>query len=116
MDQTTKSKDCRNRRAFLRGMAAVAAMPALPALPMPVLRGALLPATLEAQQTLPAPSPDVATLAQLVRLRFGNYLEDRDLPVLERGLERISRSRAELLKVKISNSDAPDCLFRPDAF
>jgi hypothetical protein len=109
-----KPTDRNNRRAFLCGLAAAAVVPALPAIPATAWGAILAPGKAAGRQTPSSPSPEVAALTELVRLRYGKYLEDRDMPVLRRGLERIPRSAAEVLKVRITNNDPPDCLFIPD--
>jgi hypothetical protein len=107
----TNSPNPRSRRSFVFGLAAAAA--AAPEL-AGVLGAALAPANAAGQQTQTSHSPENDALTELVRLRYGNYLQSADMPILERGLDRLSRSAKEVLKVKIDNGDAPDCLFQPD--
>ncbi len=91
----------RSRRSFLFGLAAATAVPALPV-------------NVAGQQTQASPSTEADALMEIVRLRYSKYLEDGDSPVIERGIERVLRSTQEVLKVKIHNGDAPDCVFHPD--
>ncbi|HEY2014777.1 MAG TPA: hypothetical protein VGH38_14815 [Bryobacteraceae bacterium] len=92
----------RNRRAFLQSMAAAPLM---------------VPVTEAAQaQVQETPSPfagQVDALAELVKLRYGKYLAEGDMPEIKRGIERMLRNAETLSKIKISNGDEPDFMFHP---
>jgi hypothetical protein len=105
-----------SRRSFLRNLGAAAGMPIV-GVPMMSALAEAAPAAAQAttaSHPTTAASGEVAVLMELVRLRYGQYLDESSLPLVERGLGRLRRSADEILKVKISNGDAPDCLFDPD--
>lgn len=87
----------KNRRTFLRALAAAPA----------------ISATREAaaQDAAGAPDPEVAVRAELVRLRFGKYLKDDDMPEIKRGIERMLRNAEALSRFKLTNGDEPDFMF-----
>jgi len=90
----------KNRRTFLRALAAAPA----------------ISATREAAAQDAAPSPEsaeVAVRAELVRLRFGKYLNDDDMPEIKRGIERMLRNAEALSRFKLTNGDEPDFMFHP---
>jgi hypothetical protein len=90
----------RNRRTFLRSVAAV-----------PLVFTAA--ETGQAQEP-PAPfSNQVEELAKLVELRYGKYLADGDMGEIKRGIERMVRNAERISRVKITNADEPDFLFHP---
>lgn len=90
----------KNRRTFLRALAAAPAIPA---------------AAAAAQEAAPAPqSAEVDARAELVRLRFGKYLTDDDMPEIKRGIERMLRNAEALSRIKLTNGDEPDFLFHPE--
>ncbi len=109
MAKPTNSPRPHSRRSFLFGLAAATAVPELPA-----LSGAtMLPANAAGQQTQ-THSVEVDAFTEVVRMRYGKYLQSADWSILQRGLDRLPRTATEVLKVNIHNSDAPDCLFQPD--
>ena len=110
MTKSTDSHNCRSRPFFLFGLAAATAAPELPA----AQGTTLAPAVAVAQQAKDSHSDEVDALTEIVRLRYGKYLQSDDMPILQRGLKRLSATREEVLKVPIHNGDAPDCLFQPD--
>lgn len=110
MTKRTNSPNCHSRRSFLFGLAAATAVPELSA-----ARGtALAPAVAAAEQATVSHSSEVDALTEIVRLRYGAYLQSGDTLILQRGLARFSGTREEVLKVGIHNGDAPDCLFEAD--
>ena len=97
-----------SRRIFLLGLTAVSALPALSeasaAIPAP--------ATAAEPQAQASNSTEVDALMTIVTFRYGSYLQSAELPMVRRGLERLQRNAAELLKVPIHNGDAPGVLER----
>jgi hypothetical protein len=98
------------RRAFLLGLTAVSALPAF----SDALAATPAPAAAAESQAHASNSTEVDALMAIVTSRYGSYLQSAELTMVGRGLERLQRNAAELLKVPIHNGDAPDCLFHPD--
>jgi hypothetical protein len=98
-----------SRRAFLLGLTAVSALPAFSD-----ALAATPGATAAEPQAQASNSTEVDALMAIVTSRYGSNLQGAELPMVRRGLERLQRNAAELLKVSIHNGDAPDCLFHPD--
>lgn len=97
------AKKTNSRRKFLQ------TLPAAPLLPA-AIGSAVFPVEAEAA----APLPDqVNALAQVVQVRFGEYLKPGDLDDIKRVIERNLRYAEALSKVKITNSDEPDFMFHP---
>ena len=95
-------KRTNSRRGFLQ------TLPAAPLIPAAI--GAAMATPAEAA----APVPDqVNALAQVVQVRFGEYLKDGDLEDIKRVIERNLRYAEAISKVKITNSDEPDFMFHP---
>ena len=88
-----------NRRKFLR---AIAAAPMIPAL-----------GTVDAQEATSQASAAVDARAEVIRLRFGQYLADDDMPEIKRGIERLLRNAEAINRIKITNGDEPDFMFHP---
>lgn len=99
-----------NRRSFLLAMSAAGLLPVLPEASAQST-GAVPSRTQNSESADPA---EIDALVAMVTLRYGGYLQPSDMANLRRGMQRIRRSAAELLKVPIDNGDGPDCLFRPD--
>ena len=59
-------------------------------------------------------NPQVETLAEDVRLRYGQYLSGNDFDEIKSGIARMLRNAETLAKVKTTNGDAPDFLFHPE--
>jgi len=95
-----KTSQGKNRRTFLRTLAAAPMLPALEE---------------GNAQDNPASqhSAEVDALAEIVRIRFGQYLTPEDMPEIKRGIERSLRNAEALSKVKVTNGDEPDYLFHP---
>jgi hypothetical protein len=106
----TDSLNGRSRRSFLLGLAAATAVPEL----SPAQGTPGTPAVATAEQAKDSHSAEVDALTEIVRLRYGQYLQSADMPILQRGLERFSVTRQEVLKVDIHNGDGPDCVFQAD--
>ena len=95
-----RKSEKRGRRAFLRTLTAAPLVPAL--------------APAEAQEAAqPQHSAEVDALAETVRIRFGQYLAEGDMPEIKRGIERMLRNADALRKIKIGNGDEPDFMFHP---
>jgi hypothetical protein len=95
-----KKSQVRNRRTFLRALAAAPVIPALE--------------SASAQDAPPAPeSAKVDALAEVVRLRFGEYLAENDMPEIKRGIERMLRNADAINRITLTNADEPDFLFHP---
>ena len=97
------------RRGFLLGLAAATSLPILLEPSVEAQTAASSPAAQTA-----APNPEVDVQMAMINLRYGSYLKSTDLPLLRRSLERQQASIATVLKVPITNADAPDFLFSPD--
>jgi hypothetical protein len=112
MAKLTNSPHPRSRRSFLFGLAVAAAVPELPTVVgASIASMASLPAAGEQTQTH---SVEVDILTEMVRTRYGKYLQSADWSIVQRGLDRLPRTAAEVLKVNIHNGDAPDCVFQAD--
>jgi hypothetical protein len=96
-----RKSQVKNRRTFLRTLAAAPIFPAL------------APASPQDAAPPQRPSAEVDALAETVRLRYGQYLAEDDMPEIKRGIERMLRNAEALGKIKITNSDEPDFMFHP---
>lgn len=89
----------RTRRAILKSAAALAALAALP-----------LPAqTPPAASPTPTPAPEKkpGTLAKLARERYGKFLTEEELSLLDDDMEGLERRSARLRAFKVSNAEEP---------
>lgn len=109
MAKLTNSPHPCSRRSFLFGLAVAAAVPELTA-----AVGAGMASLPAAGQQAQAHSVEGDVLTEMVRARYGKYLQGADWPIVQRGLDRLPRTAAEVLKVNIHNGDAPDCVFQAD--
>lgn len=75
---------------------------------------AVAPASGADEQVQATDATEIDAQMRIVQARYGSYLQDSEMPLIRRGLERNRRSAEEILKVSIHNGDAPDCLFHPD--
>jgi hypothetical protein len=90
----------RDRRTFLRTLGAASMIPALE------------PADAQVSSP-PSQSAQVDALAEVVRLRFGQYLADGDMPEIKSGIERALQNAEAINRIKITNGDEPDFMFHP---
>ncbi|HSE62151.1 MAG TPA: hypothetical protein VLG15_00930 [Thermoanaerobaculia bacterium] len=89
----------RTRRAILKSAAALSALAALP-----------LPAqTPPAASPTPTPAPEKkpGTLAKLARERYGKFLTEEELTLLDDDMEGLERRSARLHAFKLSNAEEP---------
>jgi hypothetical protein len=89
----------RTRRAILKSAAALSALVALP-----------LPAqTPPAASPTPTPAPEKkpGTLAKLARERYGKFLTEEELTLLDDDMEGLERRSARLRAFKLSNAEEP---------
>jgi hypothetical protein len=89
----------RTRRAILKSAAALSALAALP-----------LPAqTPPAASPTPTPAPGKkpGTLAELARERYGKFLTEEELTLLDDDMEGLERRSARLRAFKLSNAEEP---------
>lgn len=102
----------RNRRSFLKSLAAAPLLPrallapqAAPSPPAPVPSPSASPS--------PVPSPAAEALAQVVQHRYGSQLEAGDLDDIKKNIED-NLQAAERLKnaLKLTNADEPVTLFQ----
>lgn len=88
----------RTRRSILKAAGAISALAALP---------------LPAQAPPPAPTPRPAppqgpgTLAKLARERYGKFLADGELALLDDDMESLERRSARLRGYKLDNAEEP---------
>ncbi len=86
------------RRAILK---AVGAISALASVPIPAQTRAPTPTPTPA----PARSPDL--LAKLARDRYGKFLTEEELPLLDEDMAGLERRSARLRGFKLANSEEP---------
>jgi len=89
----------RTRRAILKSAAALSA---LAALPLP----AQAPPAASPTPT-PAPGTKPGTLAKLARERYGKFLTEEELTLLDDDMEGLERRSARLRAFKLSNAEEP---------
>ena len=102
----------RNRRSFLKSLAAAPLLPralvAQQAVPSPA---APLPSP--SPSPSPVPGPVAEALAQVVQQRYGSQLEAGDLEEIKKGIEENLQAADRLKKaLKLTNADEPVNLFR----
>jgi hypothetical protein len=90
----------RSRRTFLQGMAGA-----------PLLISAAENAP--AQESTSPFTAQADALAQVIQLRYGQFLTEGDMPEIKRGIERMLRNAETIGKIKITNADEPDFMFHP---
>ena len=103
MEKKAGAKRENSRRTFLRSL------PAAPLIPAAI---ETLGSAVSAEAAAPLPD-EVNALAQVVQVRFGEYLKPGDLGDIKRVIERNLRYAEAISKVKITNSDEPDFMFHP---
>jgi hypothetical protein len=87
----------RTRRAILKSAAALSALAALP------LPGETPPAA----SPTPAPEKEPGTLAKLARERYGKFLTEEELTLLDDDMEGLERRSARLRAFKLGNAEEP---------
>jgi hypothetical protein len=109
-----KSKDKsfrRTRREFAKSLAVIAATPLM-------AKAGIAPEveTTAAQQTPPANpfAPQAEALAEVVRRRYPQYLNDEQLEAVKRSIERALRGGDTLQKFALTNGDEPAFAFSAD--
>lgn len=96
-----------SRRGFLGAAIAAAAAVARP------LRGQTPSAAGPAATPTPAPpDPKAEALAKLARERYGKFLPDEELPMLDERIAALERRSARLRGFRLKNSEEPATAFR----
>jgi hypothetical protein len=96
-----------SRRAFAERLALAAAAPLLLGDIAPL---AAQPAPLQQQPA--EPSTLAKTLAEAIRLRYGDRLSADDMAIITRGIDGRLRGVDRLYQVALTNGDEPDFVFR----
>lgn len=100
--------DAMSRRAFAERLALAAAAPFIVIdLPSPG-RVAPLPPAISQQ---PEPSPLAKTLAESIRLRYGDRFSGDDLKTITAAIESRLQALERLARVALTNADEPDFVF-----
>ena len=98
-----------SRRAFAERLALAAAAPFIALdLPSP---GAIAPPAVPPAPQQPEPSPLARTLAEAIRLRYGDRLSAEDLKTITAGIESRLQGLERLSRVPLTNADEPDFVF-----
>jgi len=97
-----------SRRAFAEQLALAAAAPFV-ALDLPASSAPRPSAPQGAQDT--EPSPLAKTLAEAVRLRYGDRLSDDDLKAITQAIHSRLQNVDQLYKVALTNADEPAFVF-----
>ncbi len=97
-----------SRRTFAEQLALAAAAPFV-ALELSPARGRNPSPAQGAQDT--EPSPLAKTLAEAVRLRYGDRLSDDDLKVITQAIHSRLQNVDQLYKVALTNADEPAFVF-----
>jgi hypothetical protein len=102
----------RNRRSFLKSLAAAPLLPrALVGPQTPPPPAAALPSP--SPSPSPVPGPVAEALAQVVQHRYGSQLEAGDLEEIKKGIEENLQAADRLRKaLKLTNADEPVNLFQ----
>lgn len=85
------------RRALLKAAGAISA---LATVPLPAQAPTPTP-------TPPPPSKSAELLAKLARERYGKYLTEEELPLLDEDMAGLERRSARLRAYKLANSEEP---------
>ncbi|HSD72679.1 MAG TPA: hypothetical protein VLE54_07805 [Thermoanaerobaculia bacterium] len=91
----------RTRRAILKAAGAISALAALPLpaqTPVPAPPG---------PTPTPAPKKEPGTLAKLARERYGKFLTEEELALLDDDMESLERRSARLRGYKLGNGEEP---------
>ena len=86
------------RRAILKAAGAISA---LAAVPLPAQSPTLTPTP------PPAPAKSTDLLAKLARERYGKFLTEDELPLLDEDMAGLERRSARLRGYKLANSEEP---------
>jgi hypothetical protein len=98
-----------SRRGFLGAALAAAAAVARPLR----VRAQTPPAPGPAATPTPAPpDPKAEALAKLARERYGKFLSDEELPMLDERIAALERRSARLRGFRLKNSEEPAGVFR----
>ncbi len=92
------------RRAILKAAGAISALASVP-----------IPAQTLAPTRTPTPAPARSTdlLAKLARERYGKFLTDDELPLLDEDMAGLERRSTRLRGYKLANSEEPAVDFHP---
>jgi hypothetical protein len=100
----------RNRRSFLKSLAAAPLLPRALVGPQTTTPPA---AALPSPSPSPVPGPVAEALAQVVQHRYGSQLEAGDLEEIKKGIEENLQAADRLKKaLKLTNADEPVNLFQ----
>jgi hypothetical protein len=91
----------RTRRAILKAAGAISALAALP------LRGETPSPAPPGPTPTPAPKKEPGTLAKLARERYGKFLTEEELALLDDDMESLERRSARLRGYKLGNGEEP---------
>jgi hypothetical protein len=91
----------RTRRAILKAAGAISA---LAALPLPAQTPSPAP---PAPTPTPAPKKEPGTLAKLARERYGKFLTEEELTLLDDDMESLERRSVRLRGYKLGNGEEP---------
>jgi hypothetical protein len=91
----------RTRRAILKSAAALSALAALP------LPAQTPPAAPPGPTPTPAPEKKPGTLAKLARERYGKFLTEEEMALMDDDMEGLERRSARLRGFKLSNGEEP---------
>lgn len=89
------------RRAILKAAGAISA---LAALPLPAQTPSPAP---PGTTPTPAPKKEPGTLAKLARERYGKFLTEEELALLDDDMESLERRSARLRSHKLGNGEEP---------
>jgi hypothetical protein len=102
--------DALSRRAFAERLALAAAAPFVELdLPLELRTPEPTPHPPSVQQ--PEPSALAKTLAEAIRLRYGDRLTSDDLKTITAGIEQRLQGLDRLARVALTNADEPDFVF-----
>jgi hypothetical protein len=93
----------KTRRAILKAAGAISALAALP-----------LPAQTPSPAATPTPAPEKkpGALARLARERYGKFLSEEELALMDDDMDSIERRSTRLRGFKLANGDEPAVDFR----
>lgn len=102
--------DALSRRAFAERLALAAAAPFV-ALDLPLELRTPEPTPHPPSVQQPEPSALAKTLAEAIRLRYGDRLTSDDLKTITAGIEQRLQGLDRLARVALTNADEPDFVF-----